>query len=80
MASLQEHPPNQETLKVRGVGQEDCCAVCGLNETSRHTLWSCEFAKTVWSATKIKLPWLPNPLRDFIDLVWVVMESHSNID
>ena len=72
--------PTKNRLKVRGMGLEDCCAVCGLSETSGHTLRGCEFAKKVWSTTKIKLPWLPDPLRDFIDLVWVVMESHSNID
>ena len=72
--------PTKNRLKVRGMGLEDCCVVCGLSETSGHTLRGYEFAKTIWSATKIKLPWLPDPLRDFIDLVWMVMESHSNID
>ncbi|KAL4626434.1 hypothetical protein ACB092_05G096200 [Castanea dentata] len=47
---------------------------------TKNHLKGCEFVKTVWSITKIKLPWLPDPMRDFLDLVWVVMESHSNID
>ena len=54
--------------------------LCVASVKLRGIPYGCEFAKTVWSTTKIKLPWLPDPLRDFIDLVWVVMESHSNID
>lgn len=45
-----------------------------------HILCGCKFTKAVWRATKIKLPCLRDSLRDFIDLVWVVMESCSNID
>ena len=47
--------PTKNCLKASGVGLEDCCALCGLSETSGHILWGYKFAKTVWSATKIKL-------------------------
>ena len=40
----------------------------------------CQYAKAVWSGTKIKLPWLQDPLNDFIDIVWETMNSHPQVD
>ena len=55
-------------------------ALCGSSETSGHILWDCKLAKEVWSGTKIKLPVLPEPVPEFLNLVWEVMESHPNIN
>ena len=54
--------------------------MCGQSETSGHILWGCQYAKAVWSGTKIKLPWLQDPLNDFIDIVWETMNSHPQVD
>ena len=37
--------PTRNRLKVKGVGCEDCCALCGSSETSGHILWDCKLAK-----------------------------------
>ena len=58
----------------------DCCVLCGLRETSGHILWGCHYAKAVWSGTKIKLPWLQDPINDFVDIVWEIMTSHPRVD
>ena len=34
----------------------------------------------MWSGTKIKLPDLPEPVPEFLNLVWEVMDSHPNIN
>nr|XP_023891465.1 uncharacterized protein LOC112003484 [Quercus suber] len=72
--------PTRNRLKVKGVGCEDCCAMCGSNETSGHILWDCKFAKEVWSVTKTKLTAQPEPVPEFLNLVWEVMDSHPNIN
>ena len=72
--------PTRNRLKVKGVGCEDYGALCGSSETSGHILWDCKFAKEVWSGTKIKLPDLPEPAPEFLNLVWEVMDSHPNIN
>ncbi|KAK9985180.1 hypothetical protein SO802_034705 [Lithocarpus litseifolius] len=35
---------------------------------------------SVWNGTKIKLPWMQEPLNEFIDIVWEIMESYPNVD
>lgn len=72
--------PTKNRIMTRGMGREDCCALCGHSETSGHILWGCQYAKAVWSGTKIKLSWLQELLNEFIDIVWEKMESHPNVD
>ena len=72
--------PTRNRLKVEGVGCEDSCALCGSSETSGHLLWDCKFAKAVWRGTKIKLLALLEPVPEFLNLVWEVMDSHPNIN
>ena len=72
--------PTRNRLKSKGVGCEDCCALCGASETSGHILWDCTFAKEVWSRSKIKLPALPKPVNEFLNLVWVVVDSCPNVN
>ena len=67
-------------LKSRGIGQEDSCDLCGLSESSGHILWGCNVAAEVWSGTKIKLPSLPEPHMDFLDIVWEIQENHPGVD
>ncbi|XP_075665698.1 uncharacterized protein LOC142635428 [Castanea sativa] len=49
-------------------------------ETSGHILWDCNFAKEVWSGSKIKLPSLPGPVNEFLNVVWVLVEDCPNIN
>ena len=72
--------PTRNRLKSKGVGCEDCCALCGASETSGHILWDCTFAKEVWSGTKIKLPALLEPVNEFLNLVWEVVDSCPNVN
>ena len=72
--------PTRNRLKVRGVGCEDCYALCGSSETSGHILWDCKFAKEVWNGTKIKLPTLPKLVPEFLNLVWEVVHSCPNVN
>ena len=67
-------------LKLKGVDCEDCCALCGACETSGHILWDCAFAKEVWCGTKIKLLSLPELVNEFLNLVWVVVDSCTNVN
>ena len=70
--------PTRNRLKGKGISCEDCCALCGCSETSGHILWDCKLAKEVWCGTKIKLPALPEPVPEFLNLVWEAMDSHPN--
>ena len=72
--------PTKNWLMTRGVGSEDCCALCGQSEASGYVLWRCHYAKAIWSGTKIKLPWLQDPLNEFIDIVWETLNSHLQVD
>ncbi|XP_075636928.1 uncharacterized protein LOC142609204 [Castanea sativa] len=71
--------PTRNRLKLRGVDYGDCCALCGDSETLGHILWDCTFAKEVWSGSKMKLPALPGPVNEFLNVVWVVVEVCPNI-
>ena len=62
--------PTKFQLKSKGVEVETSCDVRGRDETASHILWGCKTAAKVWSATKIKLPLLPEPCLDFVDIVW----------
>ena len=67
-------------LKTRGINQEDCCDLCSQSESSGHILWGCKFASKVWGETRLKLPFIPNSLRDFTDIVWEIRERRPEID
>ena len=72
--------PTRNRLKLKGVDCEDCCALCGACETSGHILWDCTFAKEVWCETKITPPALPEPVNEFLNLVWEVVDSCTNVN
>ena len=54
--------------------------MCGACETSGHILWDCTFAKEVWCGTKIKPPALLEPVNEFLNLVWEVVDSCTNVN
>ena len=72
--------PTKLCLKSRGIRQEDGYDLCGLSESSRHFLWGCSLVVVVQSGTKIKLPFLLKPPREFLDIVWEVKENPLGID
>ena len=48
--------------------------MCGLEEMSRHALRSCRMAEDVWCGTRLKIPYIQDPPRDFINIVWEIKE------
>lgn len=46
----------------------------------KNTLLPHEFEVVLEILVSLKLPLMPKPLRDFIDLVWEIMEYRSSID
>ncbi|XP_075658880.1 uncharacterized protein LOC142628720 [Castanea sativa] len=75
--SCKNIPPTKLRLKSKGIGQEVSCDLCGTNESSGHMLWGYRVIAEVWSATKIKLPSLPKPHLDFLDIVWEIKERNE---
>ena len=55
------------------------CGVCRKVESSGHVLWDCEVAEAVWRESKLVLPKLQRPLRDFIEVVWKIWEDRREI-
>ena len=71
--------PTNLGLKLRKIQVEDVCGVCGKVESSGHVLWECEMAEAVWRESKLVLPKLQRPLRDFIEVVWKIWEDGREI-
>ena len=65
--------PTKCKLRARGIGVEGNCDLCGGEENTGHIMWSCKVAKEVLSATRLKLPFLPDSNLDFVDIVWEFM-------
>ena len=59
----------------RKVLTEDKCDFCGDSESSGHILWGCMIAKETWNETKFKIDNLIQPLNNFLDMVWLLMET-----
>ena len=59
---------------------EDNCDLCGECESSGHILWGCKVAKEAWSETKFMIDRLDRPLKDFFDVVWLLMTSSGEKD
>ncbi|XP_075633852.1 uncharacterized protein LOC142606374 [Castanea sativa] len=72
--------PTKHRLKSKGIITADECDFCGLSETSGHTLWGCKFAAKVWGTTRLKLPFIQNTPKDFIDIVWTMRQVKSEMD
>ena len=65
----------KQCLLNRKVQKEDNCDFCGESESAGHILRGCLIAKETWNATKLKLPNLSQLPKDFLDVVWLLMEE-----
>ena len=72
--------PTKNRLKAKGICIKDGCEQCGLSESAGHILWDCKLASDVWSISRLKLPFIPDQIRDFIELVWEIMVKKPNTD
>ena len=72
--------PTKQCLMHRKVVKEDKCDLCGECESLGHILWGCKVAKEAWSETSSKLDRLNRPLKDFLNVVWLLMASSSEKD
>ena len=64
----------------RKVSTDDECVFCGVNESSSHALWDCWMAEAVWKETKMVLPKVCHPNREFIDVIWKGWEDRKEIE
>ena len=62
--------PTNHCLWRRKVSTEDDCVFCGMSESSGHALWDCWMVEAVWKESKMVLPKVCHPNRDFIDVIW----------
>ena len=53
--------PTKLRLKSCGIGKDGGCDMCGLGESSGHTLWSCRMAEVVLCGTRLKLFYFHDP-------------------
>ena len=62
------------------MSSNDRCGFCGECESSSHTFWDCKVAAEVWKEMGLDLLVLPQPTRDFVDVVWVVKKRKKDMD
>ena len=67
--------PTKQCLLHRKVLTEDFCDFCGESESSGHALWGCVIAKETWAETKFRIDKLIHPPKEFLDVVWLLLES-----
>ena len=72
--------PTKCRLKAKGLEVETSCDVCGRDKTVSHILWGCKTAAAIWSATRLKLPLLPESHLHFMDIVWEIRERCPVVD
>ena len=72
--------PSKCRLKSKGLEVETNCDVCGREENTSHILWGYKTTAEVWSATKLKLLFLPETHLEFLDIVWEIRERCSKVD
>ena len=61
--------PSKCRLNSKGLEVETNCDVCGKEENTSHILWGYKATAEVWSATKLKLHFLPETHLEFLELV-----------
>ena len=71
--------PTKCRLRAKGLEVETNCDVCGRDKTVSHILWGCKTA-AIWSATRLKLPLLPESHLHFMDIAWEIRERCSMVD
>ena len=67
-------------LASRGVVLDSSCGFCGVYESSGHALWDCAIAAEVWKEVGLNLPKLTQPMKEFIDVVWMLNERKGVSD
>ena len=72
--------PTNYCLWRRKVSTNDECVFCGVSESSSHALWDCWMAEAVWKETKMVLPKVCHPNREFIDVIWKGWEDWKEIE
>lgn len=72
--------PTKLRIKAKGIGQDDNCDLCELCESSRQILWGCKVALAVWCEAKAKLPSLPKPHLNILDIVGEIMVHYPGVD
>ena len=72
--------PSKCRLKSKGLDVETNCDICGREENTSHILWGCKTVAEVWSASKVKLPYLLETHLEFLDIVWEIRERCSVVD
>ena len=70
----------KQCLLHRKVLTEDFCDFCGESETSGHALWGCVIAKETWAETKFRIDKLIHPPKEFLDVVWLLLESPGDMN
>ena len=66
-------------MKARGVGKDGRCDMCGLEEMSRHALWSCRMDEDVCCGTRLKISYFQDPPRDF-NIMWKINERCAKVN
>nr|POF10147.1 hypothetical protein CFP56_77128 [Quercus suber] len=59
----------------RKVLLEDRCVLCEESESLGHILWGCHIAREAWNETSLKLDSPSQSPKEFIDVVWLLMET-----
>ncbi|XP_065615736.1 uncharacterized protein LOC136061642 [Quercus suber] len=72
--------PTKHRLKSRGVDIEVGCDFCGICESVEHVLWGCKFTAEVWGESRLKLPLIPYPTEEFLEVVWEIRDRKPDID
>ena len=72
--------PTKCRLRAKGLEVETNCDVCGRDKIVSHILWGCKIAAAIWSATRLKLPLLPESHLHFMDIAWEIRERCSVVD
>ena len=72
--------PTKQQLRARGINIEDHYDLCGMSESSGHTLWGCKLAAEVWGDSRLKLPAVLNQPQEFLEIIWEVREGKPDTD
>ena len=67
--------PTKQYLMHCKVLLEDMCDLCEESESSSHILWGCHIAREAWNETSLKPDNPSQSLKEFIDVVWLLMET-----
>ena len=72
--------PTNFCLASRRVASDSSCGFYGVYESSGHALWDCAIAAKVWKEVGLNLPKLNQPIKEFVDVVWMLNEREGVSD